>query len=91
MNLIVDFLWVLATLAAVIFVVVGIVLVVLAVRHRRTPPASAATGRPTPTNQSVPVAHTARERLQELEALRAAGTITPEEHAARRDAILGEL
>ncbi|MFU8947406.1 SHOCT domain-containing protein [Mycetocola zhadangensis] len=90
MNLIFDFLWVLLTLVAVVLVVVGVTLVVLSVRSRRNPPKPAA-NKPVPVTHSIPIAHTAKERLQELEALRAAGTITPEEHAARRDAILREL
>ena len=91
MNLILDFLWILITLAALILIVVVIFVVTLSIRNRRDAEEARLDKQRRSPTQSVPIARTMKERLQELEALRAAGTITPEEHAARRDAILREL
>jgi uncharacterized membrane protein len=89
-NLIVDFLWVLVTLAAVILVVVGIILVTSTARDRSRAKTSAPSvahrvdGAPSP-------AGTPQERLHELAIRRAARQISVEEYAAAREEILRDL
>ncbi len=47
---------------------------------------------PRPPDPAVaPAPRSVTERLAELDALRAAGTITPEEHRAARDRVIGDL
>ena len=91
MNLIFDFLWVLITLAAIILVVAGVLVVTLTIRNRGDVKDPRVDKPHPPATHTVPKTGTPKERLQELAALRVAGTITTEEYGARRDAILREL
>lgn len=91
MNLILDFLWILITLAALILVVAVVFVVTLTIRNRGDVKDAPVDKPLTPAEHPVTIARAPKERLQELAALRVAGTITTEEYAARRDAILREL
>jgi hypothetical protein len=88
MNLIVDFLWVLVTLAAIILLVVGVITVTLIVRNRDQAHQSPATPRSDGTHAS---SGSPRQRLHDLAVRRVAREITAEEYASARDQILREL